>query len=932
MFTFKAIELLHWDWWEHIRLPVDDDVVLVAGPNGSGKTTFLDAIRVLLNATRLSTSRKLAQYLREDTGVSVIKAVVDNRLRRGIGRRPFAHLGIFADEATLACTLERQRGTWERRYVIVEGDAPLDAIRHATGAMKPMEFSRELEAAGVPRTLLRILALEQGETHKLAERTPEQLLEYVLEMQGDKAALERYDEARGSYIESQREIQDTENKLGAARLHVDALRRDAEGYERYLELVEAEREVRDDKLPAARVAALQRQWEQVEQDVVTARRTVAEAEGVLGSFHRESADLKESAAGIRAEVERRKGLYQHMISAKERLDLESRDLRRWTTEYEESGAAQGDVDAAALVGEREAMLQSEASVRAELNDLLQRIGRLRGEREGLERDSRRAPPDWVERMMRELKGHDIAATLVADTLEIADPHWHVAVESVLGRERFTILVDSKDAAAARKIAQRQRYRCYISDYGRGARVRARPRSALAVVRVVDDRVPEFVLRLLDGVLLVESVDEGLALRGETSITPDGYRQDNRGGIYVGQTELYCGAGAGSHRLGRIDEELAELRGRRDALQRSLEPSQRRLQQIDESIAAAKARERLLGKVGDPETLAARLAALDGERRGASERLMGLLSEIDEANRQLVDRERRLSLLEYRHREALLERDRARASQTGAEARRQRIDSDLRDARARVPAHLLHPAALELIEPELVLIERHNALRQRMAAWTGPRDARVVTLWQKAAADLDASERALAARRRELDAATEELALARKAYVRVVEETIRRYRRNVLRLGELCRVDVRVAVPGSDSLREDADGLVGRVGLEVKVGFDGKRPVAVHDPELSGGQRVVSSLILLMALTMNDDGDTAGFFILDEPFAHLSVERIDEVARFLRVTRAQFLITTPTTHNLMVFNPAGLTLNLRKKPGDARFAPVPSFLRRDREAG
>lgn len=929
MFTFKAIELLNWDWWAHVRLPLDEDVVLVAGPNGSGKTTFLDAIRVLLNATRLSTSRKLPQYLREDTGVALVKAVVDNTHRKGVGRRPFAHLGLFGDVATLACLIERHRGSWERRYLIVDGDPPIEQLRTATGSLKPMEFSRELETAGVPRTLLRILALEQGETHKLAERSPEQLLEYVLEMQGDKAALERYDEARGSYLASQRELADYEEKLTGVRLHVDALKKDAESYQRFVELAEAERQVREEKLPAARVASLRSQLTAAEEDVDRTRRAVADADGVLGSFHRESGELTEGAATIRAEVERRKSTYQQVIGAKERLDLESRDLRRWAAEYEESGASQGDVDVDELLRERERLLESEASLRAELNDLIQRIGKLRGERESLDRDAKRQPPDWVERMMRELRGADIEASLVADLIEIADEHWHVAVESVLGRERFTILVDPKDTAVARKMAQRQRYRCYVSDYGRGAKVRARPRSALSVVRLNDDRVPEAVLRMLDSVQLVETVDEGLALgRGETSITPDGYRQDSRGGIFVGQSELYCGAGAGSHRKGRIDEELGEMRGRRDSLQRSLEPSQLRLRQIDERLAAAKARERLLGRVGDPATLQARIAVLDGERREASERLMGLLQEIDDANRQLVERERRLSLLEYRHREALIERDRNRSAMTGADARRERIAADLRDAETRLPESMRHPAAMELLEPEVVLIERQNSLRQRMAAWTGPRDGRAVMLWQKAHAELIEAERSSAARRKELDTSTEELTLARRAYVRVVEETIRRYRRNVLRLGELCRVDVRVTVPGADALREDAEGLVGRVGLEVRVGFDGKRVVAVHDPELSGGQRVVSSLILLMALTMNDDGDTAGFFILDEPFAHLSVERIDEVARFLHVTKAQFLITTPTTHNLLVYNPAGLTLNLRKKPAQQRFAPVPTFLRRD----
>ena len=112
-----------------------------------------------------------------------------------------------------------------------------------------------------------------------------------------------------------------------------------------------------------------------------------------------------------------------------------------------------------------------------------------------------------------------------------------------------------------------------------------------------------------------------------------------------------------------------------------------------------------------------------------------------------------------------------------------------------------------------------------------------------------------------------------------------------------------------------------------MGFDGKKPMPISHPKLSGGQSVIASLILLMALTMQEDAEPGGFFILDEPFAHLSVERIDDVTRFLNITRAQFLLTTPTTHNLMVYNPAQLTLNLRKKAAEIDFAPVPTFIRR-----
>ena len=116
-------------------------------------------------------------------------------------------------------------------------------------------------------------------------------------------------------------------------------------------------------------------------------------------------------------------------------------------------------------------------------------------------------------------------------------------------------------------------------------------------------------------------------------------------------------------------------------------------------------------------------------------------------------------------------------------------------------------------------------------------------------------------------------------------------------------------------------------LLVRFGFDGKRVSNMGASSLSGGQRVVASLILLMSLATSGGVDRGGFFIIDEPFAHLSLERIDDVTRFLEKSQCQFIMTSPTTHNVNVFNAARLQLNFRIKVPGKRFAPIPTVIRR-----
>lgn len=90
---------------------------------------------------------------------------------------------------------------------------------------------------------------------------------------------------------------------------------------------------------------------------------------------------------------------------------------------------------------------------------------------------------------------------------------------------------------------------------------------------------------------------------------------------------------------------------------------------------------------------------------------------------------------------------------------------------------------------------------------------------------------------------------------------------------------------------------------------------MNDSDASGGQQVVKSLILLVALMM-EESRPGGFVFVDEPFAHLDIVNIERVSAFLKATRARYLLTTPVTHNAAVYDPAFVTLvTSKKRPGE-----------------
>ncbi|NUN14430.1 MAG: AAA family ATPase [Myxococcales bacterium] len=930
MFSFKFIELMNWDLWDHVRVPLDEQVVMIAGPNGSGKTTFLDAMRILLGARTLSTSRKLGSYLRGDTSVAVVKGVVTNPLRRGFGKRPFTHRGIFEDDATLACIIERRSGTWLRRYAILPGDASLDEIRQSPNLLSPEEYSRDLEKANLPRTLLKILALEQGDTNKLCKRTPQQLLEYVLEMQGDKQVMENYAAAKESYVLSERELRDQEAKVYDIRRHLHILEQDARSYERYRDLEEEVAEIRAVRLPIARYRGFLEQVRTLDAEIAEAEAARAlreeEAVRILG----DSSVVVEEIGRLQEGVRVKKNDQQVILQKKEGVDGEYRAVRMLLKEIEDLQAKLGSETNAVekspeeLETERRQLVVAEAGHNAEAERARNEMMELRSERRRLDSGQKREPPPWVVRMGERLAQERISAVLVADVIEVKDAKWQVAIESLLGRDRFTYLVDSQHSLAARQIAQQQQYPCYVSNFETPVKQKPEAGTALSQVSLADDRVPRWILSQLDRVRLVEDVAEGARLgKDSISITPDGYRQDPRGGVFIGVKETYCGGHAKSGRIAEISRRMDELQTTVAQRENDATQLRRRLSLIERALERQRERVRLLERQEALPGLRARSDELAEQKRALSQELMDAMTEVDGLNAAILEKEKNLGLSDYRRKLLEQERQKAQSDLQQRISKRSKLTLELKDAELAVPEHKRTETALALHESEGQLVERLKVLSDNIGGFVGCKDPAILGIFDKARADFDAQQQVLAQRQGEHRRGEQELRKARRSYIRVMEQTVARYRNNILHLAQRAGVEVEIFAP---KLVDD-DEVLAKAGIEIRIGFDGKRPVPINHPKLSGGQSVIASLILLMALTMQEEGEAGGFFILDEPFAHLSVERIDDITRFLSITNAQFILTTPTTHNLMVFNPARLTLNLRKKPAGAKFAPVPAYLRR-----
>ncbi|MFD2447670.1 ATP-binding protein [Vogesella fluminis] len=266
MFQMKSVEMVHWDFWQRLTVPLDAQIVTIIGPNGSGKTTLLDALRTLL-AIKCSGKRDYKRYVRNNREpFAFLKGVVANPRRLNGGLYPTPFFPLLSEEVTLLCRIKKQGGDWVRHYAIAEGDVALDGAvaDPALAWLGVQEYRRRLEAAGLTAAVGEVLALEQGDTDKLTEYTPKQLLDLVFQVFGDKDVLDNYQHARDEQRAAEAELNALSQQQEALEVRVEAMKTRANRYLEWTGLHKRVTRLRDEALPVLGLidgrSAIARQW------------------------------------------------------------------------------------------------------------------------------------------------------------------------------------------------------------------------------------------------------------------------------------------------------------------------------------------------------------------------------------------------------------------------------------------------------------------------------------------------------------------------------------------------------------------------------------------------------------------------------------------------------------------------------------------------
>lgn len=933
MFHIKSLELVHWDYWQRIKnIPLDAKIITIAGQNGSGKTTLLDALRTLFGL-ECSMKRSYKDYARHSKQQVVwLRAVVDNKATgKQLSNRPFRSSGFFSDdEVTLFCQIQKNGGDWKRQYLMRGGAVQIEELGDVTDWLGLENYRKRLANAGLSPAMGKVLALEQGETDKLCEYSPRQLLDLVFQVFGDKEVLDAYDEAKRHQHDTEQELQRFETELGAYQTNLEVLKLRVANFHQWENLNKEKRDLQEEILPTMQF------HEAREKSIATSKRLSDDRTRFM-TQDAQLSDKRQDLGELASALTEAKKAEQEFEKEHSRLGMALTDINKQLKPLEtvlaqrdrlQKLAEENGADIAAVTTQLEGRERDLARERQQRDTLKARIEEDRATIAVLESKKRLPEPDNIKNIRRALSDAGIGHAMLTDVVEVKDAHWQGAVEGMLsGYTGLVLLDDASQASAAFRLAEKQRYGHFIVP--ELVTVPAVKDQSLLSVLEFSSPVPVWLIEQLKRIVRVDSVDEGMALPDHQEwITPEAFHRERRGGRsrQVDMSRYRFGQSARSHHLVALQKSLPDLEAKEDAFTLRIGKLAKEVGELRIKIAGVDAAKELLARQAEFDEAEREASPLLTQRRDIGTRLGELAPQLKPATEARVQAEGQWQAAKDGL--ARLEADLRHTKGKLADERSAHVTTllTLRGQWRHLPQHWRRAARREALVQQYQNAHQINlrmaSLGNDLARDDWEMDDTVVEQYARLQLQLQGRQDETVERRYQNNRAIEATTNARAAYMERLRFTIKTYAANIKELGELAGIDVH-----TDTVRLENDDLqLAQAGLHVRFKFDGKVAIGMNDGEASGGQQVMKSLILLIGLLKSDEG-AGGFVFIDEPFAHLDIRNIQLVGEFLKNTDAQYLMTTPLTHNTDVYDPSELTLITGKKKHDNPWAPPIFVLQR-----
>ncbi len=898
MIHLRELELLHWDIQAHQKLELSAGVTLLTGENGSGKTSVLDALKVALGARKLGSDRTVDGYLRrQGAAVAMIRVLVDNRRDPATHRRPFDTLGAFGgDVVTLAVVFERDDDEHRRSYFLLDGDvAPLgggDHRRRRAQALSASDYRRRLERVGITARYLKLLCLPQGRIASFCSSDADALFDDLFDIIGGRDALLEWEARVRDVHQQEAELTGARKDLESARRSLHSLGRLAERYRQYARLAE--------QLAAVRLALPHARREQAERARVALQEAAARSEQALQravveleQAERAGQELGATAAELKTELD---GLQRARVQTDmghQRLLREHATAAADLAHLERLKAAAAGIEPV----DPQVLQAREEGHRVELATVDHRRGELATaiEHDDTElrelRQGKLAWPAEVDGFRAALRRAQLPHHLLAEVIDVRDPALSPALEGWLGRYRFAVLLQdprSFDEAAA--LCRQHGYPHGVLAPDVRGHSPADLESALTGITVHEARYRPLVARLLRRVRVAEPERPFAPIRRVELLAADGFNLTRLDARVAKADKHYLGRAARERRERQLQQrlkvsrtELVDRDRERAGLLRRIEGCRQERRQQDTRLRWEAARDGWAAAAATEKELAGRVATADEMRKR-------LRTQVDAAHTRAGQLAQQQTEAAQRRRIAQQAVDQRRTERSGARLELGRAEAALGKLLADDIPELTDTARELLASGKSceVLQAQHDEWLRRLDDY--PADERNPDLplnHQRQQREVEAVARNIDELRDKLKGTRNASEHAHAQYRLATRRVFRAYFSGL----QAAAAELQFTIRGNLEQRGD-----GRFSCVVRVGVQDK-PLVHHDSEaLSGGQK--AALSILMAMTaVSLETDSAGFFLVDEPFSASDSTKINELGRFLQRTGAQYLLSMPTSADL-----------------------------------
>ena len=953
MLKMKKFNSVYWGYVRTAVTPYEfsGSVNAIVGQSGSGKTTFMDSLRIVLGDAKFENNRPMDHYINPKSNWAVVMVVFDNSEAY---QAPFRISGYVKDEVTVCVRLDRSSGKTEREYYIFDGDFEeigdlgIHPNYYKERRIEYYQYLKILNNAGITAAFKKLMTMRPEEVQNIVDLQPNQLFDKVFQLRGQKSIQDKHDET----------------KLKVQQL----MEKEKEIYEN---LIEADSKLKNYEEQKAKYEAYQKEVASYNKfDLLLKKRNYYDTGKEIAYqtvqkqlLEEEHIKVNEQKKALEVELERllvEKDEKQNVLTMKKQLqeqveeELVQKNAACVKLETKIETKKQIEQKLKGIIPEPLAPLKKAIEVtQTEIDNIKLEISKLREQKQAIDEvistitRGETPLPKWVSHYKEALAYQNIHFLMLGDCISIKEPYlaWMYAIEGVLGRERYRMITAVDDYLKAKQIQEACEFGARVCTPKAGNQNTNKDKLLYGkYIRLVDaidiaheEKVGGYLNRFAN-IYLVDSVEEGdrLQKEGYISLTKKGLLQDQDGAIFLRSRELVCGSLAREKYKAQLLIQLTEIKQKNEVLDTEVNKKRDSFNELDRRIRRQEERGQLPNLLQEIDELEQKCKVVQEEQSVLIKQKEQVKQEVEESNEQFY---------------------KCQITSTRLDGENRRIGDRIQSLENSIGGHIgeitklmklyeiytnclietgLTRDDLEFIdyevEEEKIFIKHYECeLTKEYLENTVKRLESEIKILEVECRGIDESMlKIVEAQKIHVESLSDEYEQAKKerkeweitygevklALKHHTKETMNEFMEEVKDMAALLNATAQ------GKFEQDGDDYH-KWELTVKIGFDGKEVKPYYDPSFSKGQRAALSIMLILAAINNKkEGTTSSIMFLDEPTSRVDDYRASEIGELLQKANVQFFITHQISASLKSANWINYSIILFKLQEGQEYADNP----------